>query len=326
MDQQETFEERIGLELLQKKTDELKSEIGKHLVGKEEVIEFIIISILANGHVLLEGVPGIAKTMIAKLISKMISAEYSRIQFTPDLMPSDVTGTSIFNVGKSEFEFMKGPIFSNMILIDEINRAPAKTQAALFEVMEEFQVTVDGQTMKMSTPFMVMATQNPLEHEGTYRLPEAELDRFLFKIELDYPNLDEEFQILLNFHERKGVIDFQSINPVLSIEEVIQFRNQIQHIQIDENILKYIANIISKTRSHPSLYLGASPRASINTMNAAKACAAINGRDFVIPEDIKHVISPILIHRIYLSPEKELEGISEHQIVEDIINTVEVPR
>mgnify|MGYP000607415500 CR=1 FL=1 len=326
MNEENKFEERIGLQELQMKIAALKQAIAKVLVGKEDVVDLIAVAILAKGHILLEGVPGIAKTMIAKLMAKLIRVEYSRIQFTPDLMPSDVTGTTIFNAAVSKFEFNEGPIFSNMVLIDEINRAPAKTQSALFEVMEERQVTVDGTTYTMKSPFIVIATQNPLEHEGTYRLPEAQLDRFMFKIKVNYPDAEEELQVLKNTHQRKGKPELGEVEPVLTGDEIISFRNQVQEVRVDENIMKYIAEIVIKTRTHPSLYLGASPRASIHAMNAAKALAAINGRDYVIPEDVKVVLEPVLLHRIYLTPEKELEGIFEEKVVKDIINTVEVPR
>jgi MoxR-like ATPase len=326
MDEEKKFEERIGLLPLQEKIVALKKEIGKVLVGKEKIVDLIVVAILADGHILLEGVPGIAKTMIAKLMAKMLTVGYSRIQFTPDLMPSDVTGTTIFNSATSKFEFNEGPVFSNMVLIDEINRAPAKTQASLFEVMEERQVTVDGKTYKMKTPFIIIATQNPLEHEGTYRLPEAQLDRFMFKILVDYPTADEEFRILQNVHLRKGEPELKDVKTVLTANDLSTFRKQVQQVRVDDNLMKYITDIVIKTRNHPSLYLGASPRASIHAMNAAKAYAAINGRDYVIPEDVKVVFEPILLHRIYLTPEKELEGIYEDKVVKDIIKTVEVPR
>lgn len=326
MDEEHKFEDRIGLQKLQSKVSDLRKEIAKVLVGKDDIVDLIIVAILADGHILLEGVPGIAKTMIAKLVAKLLSVDYSRIQFTPDLMPSDVTGTTIFNAATSQFEFNEGPVFSNMVLIDEINRAPAKTQSALFEVMEERHVTVDGTTYNMKSPFMVIATQNPLEHEGTYRLPEAQLDRFMFKIPVDYPNAEEEFKILQNTHLRKGEPELKGIKSMLSGQQIATFRKQVQQVQVDDNIMRYISEIVIKTRNHPSLYLGASPRASMHAMNAAKAFAAINGRDFVIPEDVKHVLGPILLHRIYLTPEKELEGIYEDRVVKDIIDNVEVPR
>jgi len=326
MENQEYFEDRIGLELLQEKVGEIKKEIAKVIIGQEQMIELMIVALLADGHVLLEGVPGIAKTLTAKMLSKLISTNFSRIQFTPDLMPSDVTGTTVFNAGNSKFEFNAGPIFSNIVLIDEINRAPAKTQSALFEVMEEKQVTVDGTTYPMEAPFLIFATQNPLEHEGTYRLPEAQLDRFLFKLVVDYPSVTDEFLILKNAHLRQGGKEMEGVVPVIAAEQLVGFQKVIQMVHVEDHLLTYIAVIVNKTRNHASLYLGASPRASINILKASKAFAAIQGRDFVIPEDIKAVMVPVLIHRIYLTPEKELEGISEVQIISDIINSVSIPR
>ena len=326
MENQEYFEDRIGLKLLQEKVDEIKKEMAKVIIGQEQMIELMIVALLADGHVLLEGVPGIAKTLTAKMLSKLISTNFSRIQFTPDLMPSDVTGTTIFNVGNSKFEFNAGPIFSNIVLIDEINRAPAKTQSALFEVMEEKQVTVDGKTYLMEAPFLIFATQNPLEHEGTYRLPEAQLDRFLFKIVIDYPSVTDEFLILKNAHLRKGGKEMEGVVPVIEAQQLVSFQKVIQMVHVEDHLLQYIAEIVNKTRNHASLYLGASPRASINILKASKAFAAIQGRDFVIPEDIKAVMVPVLIHRIYLAPEKEMEGISEAQIISDIIKSVSIPR
>lgn len=326
MENQEYFEDRIGLKLLQEKVDEIKKEMAKVIIGQEQMIELMIVALLADGHFLLEGVPGIAKTLTAKMLSKLISTNFSRIQFTPDLMPSDVTGTTIFNAGNSKFEFNAGPIFSNIVLIDEINRAPAKTQSALFEVMEEKQVTVDGKTYLMEAPFLIFATQNPLEHEGTYRLPEAQLDRFLFKLVIDYPSVTDEFLILKNAHLRKGGKEMEGAVPVIEAQQLVSFQKVIQMVHVEDHLLQYIAEIVNKTRNHASLYLGASPRASINILKASKAFAAIQGRDFVIPEDIKAVMVPVLIHRIYLAPEKEMEGISEAQIISDIIKSVSIPR
>ena len=326
MENQEYFEDRIGLKLLQEKVDAIKKEMAKVIIGQDEMIELMIVALLADGHVLLEGVPGIAKTLAAKMLSKLISTNFSRIQFTPDLMPSDVTGTTIFNAGSSKFEFNAGPVFSNIVLIDEINRAPAKTQSALFEVMEEKQVTVDGKTYLMEAPFLIYATQNPLEHEGTYRLPEAQLDRFLFKIVVGYPSVSDEFLILQNANLRNGGKEMEGVTSVITAAELIEFQKVIQQVHIEDKLMQYIAEIVNKTRNHPSLYLGASPRASLNILKASKAFAAIQGRDFVIPEDIKAVIVPVLIHRIYITPEKEMEGISEAQIISEIINSVSIPR
>ena len=320
------FENRIDLSELQQAVEKLRTELAKVIVGQQDFIELLIVSLLSNGHVLIEGVPGIAKTVTAKLFAKTLDTGFNRIQFTPDLMPSDVLGTSVLNMKTSDFEFKKGPIFSNMVLIDEINRAPAKTQAALFEVMEERQVTIDGVRYPMEPPFMVLATQNPVEQEGTYALPEAQLDRFLFKIKVDYPNLEEEINILKTHHERKATKPLALIDAVLTPEKLLEFKNKTQEVIIEEKILGYIAEIVTKTRTHPHLYLGGSPRASIAVMNASKAFAAINGRDFVTPEDIKKSLFPVLRHRIILSPEREMEGMSTEDVIEMILQSVEIPR
>ncbi|MFN8241612.1 MAG: MoxR family ATPase [Bacteroidales bacterium] len=326
MNNQELFTEQSEFRELQETATRLKEEISKVIVGQDEMIDLMLVAILSNGHVLLEGVPGIAKTLTAKVMAKMISAGFSRIQFTPDLMPSDITGTSVYNSRNATFDFNPGPVFSNIILIDEINRAPAKTQSALFEVMEERQVTVDGKTYPMQSPFLVFATQNPLEHEGTYRLPEAQLDRFIFKIDVRYPTLEEEVTIIRNAHERKELLEIDQVEPMLNAEKIIMLQKKIKHVHIEEPLMKYIAEIITRTRNHPALYLGASPRASINALAASKAMAALNGRNFVIPEDIKTVLYPILNHRIYLTPEKELEGVDEKNVISEVIASVEIPR
>ncbi|MCL4142668.1 UNVERIFIED_CONTAM: hypothetical protein GTU68_024275 [Idotea baltica] len=289
-------------------------------------MELLLVALLADGHVLIEGVPGVAKTVTAKLLAKTIATDFNRIQFTPDLMPSDVLGTSVLNMKTSDFEFKKGPIFSNLVLIDEINRAPAKTQAALFEVMEERQITIDGAKYLMPPPFMVLATQNPIEQEGTYALPEAQLDRFLFKINVGYPNLDEEVLIIKSHNDRKGALPQTMIKSVLSEKDLADYRSKIFEILVEEKIIKYIAEIITKTRSHPHLYLGGSPRASIAVLMASKGFAAINGRDFVIPEDVKKAMTPVLRHRIILTPEREMEGMTTDKVIEMIIQSVEVPR
>ncbi|SFS29996.1 AAA family ATPase [Lutibacter maritimus] len=320
------FNNRVDLEKLKDAVIQIKAELSKIIVGQEHFMDLLIVALLADGHVLIEGVPGVAKTITAKLLSKTIDTGFSRIQFTPDLMPSDVLGTSVLNMKTSEFEFRNGPIFSNLVLIDEINRAPAKTQAALFEVMEERQISIDGHTYKMKPPFMVLATQNPIEQEGTYALPEAQLDRFLFKIDVGYPNLEEEILILKTHHDRKGILPQTLVSPLLSEADLLEYKNQIFEILVDEKLMTYIAQIITKTRNHPHLYLGGSPRASIAVLNASKAYAAINGRDFVIPEDIKKVISPVLRHRIILTPEREMEGMTADKVIEMIVQSVEVPR
>ncbi|WP_400073897.1 AAA family ATPase [Zobellia russellii] len=320
------FNNRVPLEDLKNAVGEIKKELSKVIIGQENFVELLIVSLLVDGHVLIEGVPGIAKTITAKLFAKTLKTDFSRIQFTPDLMPSDILGTSIFNIKTSEFEYKKGPIFSNIVLIDEINRAPAKTQAAMFETMEERQITMDGTTYKMEAPFMVLATQNPIEQEGTYALPEAQLDRFLFKIKVVYPSLDEEILIIKTHHERKGAIVKEMINGVLTPEKLAGFKANIQEVVVEEKIIRYIAEIISKTRNHPHLYLGGSPRASIATLNAAKAFAAISGRDFVTPEDIKKSLVPVLNHRVILTPEREMEGITTESVIQMITESVEIPR
>lgn len=320
------FENRIPLEGLKESVESLKEQLSKVIVGQENFVELLIVGLLANGHVLIEGVPGVAKTITAKLFAKCLKTNFSRIQFTPDLMPSDVLGTSIFNTKTSEFEFKKGPVFSNIILIDEINRAPAKTQAALFEVMEERQVTMDGKLYKMEAPFMVLATQNPIEQEGTYALPEAQLDRFLFKIEVGYPELEDEVKILQTHHERRGQLPETAVEPVLEPKKIEELRNQIHEIIVEEKLLNYIAELINKTRNHPHLYLGASPRASIAVMNTAKAFAAVNGRDFVIPEDVKNSLKPVVAHRLILSPDREMEGMTASNVIDMITQSVEIPR
>ncbi len=320
------FTTRIDLTALRESVESVKKEIGKVIVGQEEMIELLLAAILADGHVLIEGVPGVAKTLTAKLLAKTISVAFSRIQFTPDMMPSDVLGTSVFNPKTTGFEFRSGPVFSNIVLIDEINRSPAKTQAALFEVMEERQVTMDGTTYPMSAPFFVLATQNPIEQEGTYRLPEAQLDRFLFKIEVKYPSPDQELQILQQAHERRAHLPAEEVGPVLTAEQIAGYRLKVKEVHIDTALMRYIAQLVSQTRTHPALYLGASPRASLAILNSSKALAAMRGRDFVTPEDIRQIVPAVLRHRIILTPEKEMEGSGADEVVHQIIQSLEVPR
>jgi MoxR-like ATPase len=326
MEENQLFETRTDLSDLSQAAGRIKAELAKVIVGQEQMIGLLILAVLSNGHTLIEGVPGVAKTLVAKLLAKTIDAGFSRIQFTPDLMPSDVVGTSIYHIGKGEFQFKKGPVFSNLILIDEINRAPAKTQSALFEAMEERQVSVDGVTYPLQAPFLVFATQNPVEHEGTYRLPEAQLDRFLFKVNVGYPSVEEEQQILDNHDARKDRLQTDDIVPVVKAHELIAFQKKIFGVTIDASLKNYIARIVSTTRNHRDIYLGASPRASIHIMNAAKAVAAVDGRDFVTPSDIKEMINPVLCHRIILSPEKEMEGIHPEEIMNMLVQSIEVPR
>ncbi len=320
------FQTRTDLTRLSEAVIAIRQQIKKIIVGQDDMVKLIVAALLADGHVLIEGVPGVAKTLTAKLVAKSLAVHFSRIQFTPDLMPSDVLGTPVFNPKEATFEFKKGPLFSNIVLIDEINRAPAKTQAALFEVMEEKQITVDGRTYPMQAPFMVLATQNPIEQEGTYRLPEAQLDRFLFKIVVPYPNETEEFEILKQFHDMGNTDVMSVVESVLAAQQIIDIRKQVKTILIEEKLLQFIAKLTNQSRNHKSIYLGASPRASLAIMNAAKAMAAINGRDFVTPEDILEVVAPVLRHRIILSPDKEMEGITEDNVLKQIIQTMDIPR
>ena len=320
------FQSRIDMGELSQSLERIKSEIAKVIVGQESMVEHLLAALLANGHVIIEGVPGVAKTVTAKLLAKTIDIGFSRIQFTPDLMPSDILGTSVFNVKTSEFEFKKGPIFSNFILIDEINRSPAKTQAALFEVMEERQITMDGIRYEMEAPFMVVATQNPIEHEGTYRLPEAQLDRFLFKIEVKYPTLNQEIEIISNQHKTKSNDKTQAVNKVISREQLKKYQDIVKNIVVEPHLIEYIAKITIATRENQFLYLGASPRASLALLNASKAFAAIRGRDFVTPEDIKEASYAVLRHRIAVSPEREMEGLSTDEVIRQILEGIEIPR
>ncbi|HEY6954937.1 MAG TPA: MoxR family ATPase [Flavisolibacter sp.] len=324
--EEQIFQERTDLTQLNEAVFAIREQIKKIIVGQDEMVRLIIAALLADGHVLIEGVPGVAKTLTAKLVAKALSVQFSRIQFTPDLMPSDVLGTPVFNPKEATFEFKKGPLFSNVVLIDEINRAPAKTQAALFEVMEERQITVDGKTYPMQPPFMVLATQNPIEQEGTYRLPEAQLDRFLFKIVVPYPTETQEFDILKQFHEMANTDVMSVVQPVLSAQQITEIKRQVKSVLVEEKLLQFIAKLTHQTRNHKSIYLGASPRASLAIMNAAKALAATNGRDFVTPEDILEVVPPVLRHRIILSPDKEMEGVTEDNVLKQIIQTMDIPR
>lgn len=320
------FQSRLNLEPLRESIDKIKAEMETVIVGQHKMIDQLLVAILANGHVLIEGVPGVAKTMTSKIIAKTLSVGFSRIQFTPDLMPSDILGTSVFDLKKSEFEFKKGPIFSNLILIDEINRAPAKTQAALFEVMEERQITIDGNSFQLERPFIVLATQNPIEQEGTYRLPEAQLDRFIFKTNIDYPKLDEEISIIQREHNLQNTGKLEHIKAVLSASDIMNYQALVKQIIVEPNLLEYIAKLVVNTRENAFLYLGASPRASIAILNAAKGFAAIRGRDFVTPEDIKEAAIPVLQHRVIVTPEREMEGLTSVEIIKQIIESIEIPR
>ena len=325
-DQAPEFQSRLDMTDLRNNLERVKAEIAKVIVGQENMIEHLLVALLSNGHVLIEGVPGVAKTITAKLLARTISVDFSRIQFTPDLMPSDILGTSVFNVKEADFKYKKGPIFSNFILIDEINRSPAKTQSALFEVMEEKQITMDGVRYPMEEPFLVVATQNPIEHEGTYRLPEAQLDRFLFKIEVGYPNLEQEIEIIKNQHNNKLEDKTDLVQTVISGQQLKQYQQLVKDIIVEQNLLEYIAKIIVNTRENQFLYLGASPRASLALLTASKAFSAIRGRDFVTPEDIKEASFAVLRHRIIVSPEREMEGLTADEIIRQILESIEVPR
>lgn len=320
------FEERTDLSRLKEAVENIRNAIGNIIVGQQQMVELMIAGLLSDGHLLIEGVPGVAKTLAAKLLAKSIDTPFSRIQFTPDLMPGDVLGTSVFNPKDTQFQFKPGPVFSSIVLIDEINRAPAKTQSALFEVMEEKQVTIDGTTYPMLQPFLVVATQNPIDQEGTYRLPEAQLDRFLFKINVGYPSLEEEILILQQQQHDTAADMLAGIKPILSAADIALYRDIVRGIVMEPKLLEFIARVITITRNNPALYLGASPRASLSVMKASKAIAAIRGRDFVVPEDIISVMPHVLRHRIILTPEKEMEGNTADDMIRKIMERVEVPR
>ncbi|PCI99030.1 MAG: magnesium chelatase [Flavobacteriales bacterium] len=307
--------------------EKTRTEIQKVVVGNDDLIQLILAGMFTGGHILLEGVPGVAKTLIAKLIAQCMQIDFKRIQFTPDLMPSDLIGINVFNLKKSEFTFKKGPLFSNLVLIDEINRSPAKTQSALFEAMEEKQITVDGETYPLGFPFFVVATQNPIEQEGTYKLPEAQLDRFLFKLKVDYPSFENEINILDRFKNDFTTAKISTtVKSVVSPKDIKKCAEIIENIHIKKELITYIASIVHETRNNGSLFLGASPRASMAILKTAKAIAALRGRDFVTPDDIQTVCYPVLNHRIILSPEKEMEGVTIDSVIKDLIKKIDVPR
>ncbi len=308
--------------------DKIKYEIDKVIVDQEEMLKFCMVGLLCGGHVLLEGVPGLAKTLMVRTLAKTMNVDFKRIQFTPDLMPSDVTGTKIFNMQTREFELKKGPIFTNFLLADEINRTPPKTQAGLLEVMEEQAVTIDGQNIQLPSPYMVFATQNPLEYEGTYPLPEALLDRFLMKIFIDYPSAQAEKIVLERYHNGFNSIDLDSsgVEAVCNGEDILGCREEINKVQVDNSIFDYIIQIVRETRNYTSIEVGSSPRGSIALLKSAKAYAVLSGRDYVIPEDIKAVAYPVLRHRISLIPELTIEGIKEDKVIDNILMQVKVPR
>lgn len=306
----------------------LRREADKVLVGLEEPFQLLVIALFTGGHVLLEGVPGTAKTLMAKTLAHLVQARFGRIQFTPDLMPSDILGTSVFDIATSRFYLKKGPIFTQILLADEINRAPAKTQAALLETMEERQVTLEGERHPLEPPFMVIATQNPVEYEGTYPLPEAQLDRFLFKVLVPYVTLEAEIEVLRRYHLGFEAHDLAAagLKPVVSATEVLQARQAIRQVVVEEGILAYVARIAAASRRSPDLILGASPRASTHVLLSAKTYAALQGRDFVIPDDVKFVTPAVYRHRLLLKPEAEIEGLNADAVVQRLLGQVEVPR
>ena len=314
---------RLDLHAFSEKVQSMRAEIGRYVVGQEEAVTHLLAAIIADGHVLVEGVPGIAKTLLAKVLSRLVDAHFGRIQFTPDLMPSDVLGTNVFDLKTQEFKFHRGPVFTQLLLVDEINRAPAKTQAALFEVMEERQATVDGKTYPMDDLFCIIATQNPVEQEGTYKLPEAQLDRFLLKLNMTYPTQEQEVEILRR-HLASERMDLSRLSPILTPTEVMAMRRLTDHVVVDEAILRYIAAIIQQTRTSRSLYLSASPRASVALLRLSKALALLNGRDFVTPDDVKRLAPSVLSHRIVLTAEAEMEGLTVTRAVDALLERAQV--
>lgn len=313
---------------IEKVFSKIRTELETIIIGQPNAVDLILIALLAEGHVLLEGVPGTAKTLLVKVLSQLIDADFSRIQLTPDMLPSDILGNSVYDLNSRQFYIKEGPIFTDLLLADEINRTPPKTQSALLEAMEEKQVTIDGQLRQMSNLFTIFATQNPIEFEGTYPLPEAQLDRFMFKVNFDYPNKQAEKTMLTNFQngfDPKKLRD-APLKPVCTKEDILNCRDRIKNIIVEDSILDYIIEIVSRTRNIADLTLGASPRASVVWLAASKACAAINGQQFVTPDNVKYVAKPVLRHRIILTPEAELEGVASDQIINSILNQVPVPR
>lgn len=318
----------MSINKLQDLFQNLRGQADKVLVGLEEPFELLIIALLTGGHVLLEGVPGTAKTLMAKTVSHLVQAEFGRIQFTPDLMPSDILGTSVFDLTSGQFNLKKGPIFTQILLADEINRAPAKTQSALLETMEERQVTLEGEKHELTPPFMVIATQNPIEYEGTYPLPEAQLDRFLFKIIVPYSTIEHEVEILRRYHRGFDArnLDAAGLKAILTPDTIGQVQALIKKIVVEEGVLLYIAQVAAASRQSPDLTLGASTRAVTHVLLASKTFAALQGRDYVTPDDVKFVTPPIYRHRILLRPEAEIEGLDADAVIQRLLGQVEVPR
>ena len=308
------------------KIQALRDSIAQIIVGQTQATDLLLTSVIARGHVLIEGVPGVAKTLLARVMAQLIDARFSRVQFTPDLMPSDVLGTTVYNMKTGDFDFHPGPVFADVVLADEINRAPAKTQAALFEVMEERQVTVDGAPRAMSDVFTIIATQNPVEQEGTYKLPEAQLDRFLMKITMDYPSTDEEVEILLRHQASAAFTRVDRLEPLLTPADLATLRDAAQQVRVEASLLRYIAEIVDTTRHSKAVYLGASPRAAVAILSSAKAYALLQERDFVTPDDIKTVAPFVMHHRLLLTAEAEMQGYTPLQVAQRLIDKVEVPQ
>lgn len=308
------------------KIQALRDSIAQIIVGQTQATDLLLTSVIARGHVLIEGVPGVAKTLLARVMAQLIDARFSRVQFTPDLMPSDVLGTTVYNMKTGDFDFHPGPVFADVVLADEINRAPAKTQAALFEVMEERQVTVDGTPRAMSDVFTIIATQNPVEQEGTYKLPEAQLDRFLMKITMDYPTTDEEVDILLRHQASAAFTRVDRLEPLLTPTDLATLRDAAQQVRVEASLLRYIAEIVDTTRHSKAVYLGASPRAAVAILSSAKAYALLQERDFVTPDDIKTVAPFVMHHRLLLTAEAEMQGYTPLQVAQRLIDKVEVPQ
>jgi MoxR-like ATPase len=320
------MEQRTDLTHFAERVETMRQSIAQVVVGQQETVDLLLTAILANGHVLIEGVPGVAKTLTARLLARLIDARFSRVQFTPDLMPSDVLGTNVFNMKTQDFDFHRGPIFADIVLVDEINRAPAKTQAALFEVMEERQVTVDGVTHSLGQFYTIIATQNPVEQEGTYKLPEAQTDRFMMKITMGYPTIDEEIQILERHHQNLQLTALSDVRPVLTKDELVGMRQLLTQVFVDPVLMRYIVAVVQQTRQSKAVYLGASPRASVALLQASKAFALLQGRDFVTPDDVRHVAPAVLQHRLILTAEAEMEGLTPEKAVKRLIEKVEVPK
>ena len=316
------------LEYVSSTVEQIRRELAKVIVGQDAAIEQILIALLAEGHALIEGVPGTAKTLTVKTLSRIINADFGRIQFTPDLMPSDITGTNIFNVATSSFSLRQGPIFTDILLADEINRTPPKTQAALLEAMEERQVTIDGEAHALSPIFTVLATENPIEYEGTYPLPEAQLDRFLLKILLDYPEEQHERQVVANwdagFNSRR--LDQVDIQPLAEPDAVSRCRREVSATRMEAGVQYYAVDIVRRTRAHPFVHYGASPRASVALLLCSKALAAVRGREFATPDDVRDIARPVLRHRLALRAEAELDGATPDAVITDILKSAEVPR